>query len=348
VAGLYYVCDEEPGFQRRRRGRGFTYVDPAGQPVADPELRARFETLVIPPAWTKVWICADPHGHIQATGRDDQGRKQYIYHPRWEEIRNLTKFNRLIPFGKALPLIRARVHEDLEQSTLSRHKVVALVIRLLEETFIRIGNIAYVRSNGSYGLTTLQNDHIQVSGSTIQFNFRGKSGKEQEVNLHNKRLARLVKKCQELPGQELFQYLDEAGEYHPISSQDVNAYLKEVTDQDFSAKDFRTWGGTVLAAAELYQLGPVEPETGTRKAVVQAVRVVAAALGNTPAICRDYYIHPAIIDAYLDRSLFEAMEQAAVESSKNEAPYALSIEEKAVMNLLHKALAELPDKLQSE
>jgi len=343
LAGLYYVSDEEPGFQRKRRGRGFTYIDPGGRCVNDPKLRARFEALVIPPAWTDVWICADPNGHIQVTGRDDQGRKQYIYHPRWGEIRNLTKFHRLIPFGEALPAIRANVVEDLRKHSLSRQKVVALVIRLLEETLIRIGNREYARNNETYGLTTLRDDHIQVSGSKIIFVFKGKSGKQHEVDLKSKRLAELVKQCQELPGQELFQYLDEAGAYHPINSQDVNDYLREITGQDFTAKDFRTWGGTVLAAAELYQQGPVESETANKKVIVQAVKAVAEALGNTPAICRDYYIHPAIIDAYLNRSLFTAMEEAAQEVTSNEATYDLSTEEKAVMILSRQALAELAD-----
>lgn len=336
AAGLYYVTDDMPGFRRRRCGRGFTYLDPAGKRVKDPALRARFEALVIPPAWTEVWICPDPAGHIQVTGRDAEGRKQYIYHPHWEEVRNLTKFNRMISFGECLPVIRNQVDTDLRQRNLTRQKVVALVVRLLEETLIRIGNPEYARHNDSYGLTTLQDDNLEVSGNTIRFSFRGKHGKAHEIALHNPRLARMVKRCQELPGQELFQYVDEAGASQPVNSQDVNNYLRTITNQDFTAKDFRTWGGTVRAAAALYHLGPDHSEKEQQKKVTEAVKAAAEALGNTPAVCRSYYVHPGVINAYLDQSLGEVMAEALA-SGEAGAP-GLSAEELAVMTLLRKVI----------
>ena len=339
IAGLHYIDEDEPGFQRKRRGRGFTYLYPNGERVEDEALRARFESLVIPPAWTEVWISVHPEGHIQATGRDDKGRKQYIYHPLWEQIRNQAKFNRMIAFGESLPMIRGQVDEDLVRRKLSREKVVAIVVKLLEETLIRIGNREYARRNSSYGLTTLQTEHLDISGAKLHFTFQGKSGKEQDIELRDRRLARLIKRCQEIPGQELFQYIDDEGVHQRITSTDVNEYLRNVTGLDFSAKDFRTWGGTVLAALELYEAGPGDTKTETNRKIVAAVKAVAEALGNTPAICRKYYIHPSILAAYEDNSLFPVMRKALIEAE--ETPTGLNAQETAVLEMLRKPLNEL-------
>ena len=339
IAGLYYIDEDEPGFQRKRWGRGFTYLYPNGERVEDEALRARFESLVIPPAWTDVWISVYPEGHIQATGRDDKGRKQYIYHPLWEQIRNQAKFNRMVAFGESLPAIREQVDEDLARRKLSREKVVAIVVRLLEETLIRIGNREYARRNSSFGLTTLQAEHLDISGSKLHFTFRGKSGKDQDVELRDRRMARLIRRCQELPGQELFQYIDDEGIHQSIRSTDVNEYLRNTTGLDFSAKDFRTWGGTVLAAVELYEAGPGNTKTETNRKVVAAVKAVAEALGNTPAICRKYYIHPSILSAYEDNSLFPVMGRSLLEIEVT--PTGLSPQEAAVLEILRKPLKEL-------
>lgn len=333
--GLRYVSDEQPGYRRKRWGQGFTYFDAEGNHVRDEGLRQRFISLVIPPAWTEVWISPDENGHIQVTGRDAKGRKQYIYHPRWEELRNLNKFGQMTAFGQALPSIRARVEEDLRLRGLSRPKVLALVVRLLDNTLIRVGNREYARRNNSYGLTTLQDEHLEIEGSRLFFRFMGKSGKEQEVRLFDPRLARLVKRCQELPGQHLFQYVDENGECcRNVDSSDVNDYLSEITGRDFTAKDFRTWGGTVLAAVELYELGPGENDRDQQKNVVAAVKYVAAALGNTPAVCRGYYIHPALLEAYQDGSLFPLMNAVLDETAAPGDRGRLSPPELAVIRLL--------------
>jgi DNA topoisomerase I len=331
-AGLRYVNDNIPGYRRKRWGQGFTYLDPDGERVQDPELRQRFEALVIPPAWTEVWICPDLNGHIQVTGRDDKGRKQYIYHPQWDELRNLSKFNRMAEFGSALPALRQQVDADLRRRSLSREKVLAIVVRLLETTLIRIGNHEYARRNGSYGLTTLQDDHLDVSGGQLSFTFIGKRGKHQTVGLRHRRLARMVKACQDLPGQQLFQYLDENGECcQAVDSSDVNAYLKAITGKDFTAKDFRTWGATLLSALELYDHGPAETEKEVQKKMVQVVKTTAQALGNTPTICRAYYIHPKIFEAYQDGSLFRVMGEFLAEGN---AEFGLEPEERAVIALL--------------
>lgn len=332
AVGLRYVTDGDRGYQRLRRGKGFSYLDPEGRRVTDPALRARFDALVIPPAWTKVWICPDENGHIQATGRDEKGRKQYIYHPDWDQIRNLNKFGRMVSFSEALPALRERVDQDLGRRTLSREKVAALVVRLMEETLIRIGNAEYARSNQSFGLTTLQDEHITVRGARVMFSFRGKSGKQQELDLTNRRLARLVQRCQELPGQQLFQYVGDDGECcQSITSSDINAYLREVTGQEFSAKDFRTWGGTTLAAVELYELGPAQTEKETKKNITTAIKRVAEALGNTPTVCRQYYVHPAILEAYENGRLFERMQKALLERDQTSG---LDPHEAAVLHLL--------------
>ncbi len=305
AAGLRYVTDTIPGIRRERTGADFRYTGPGGKPVTEPATLQRIAAIAVPPAWTDVWICASPRGHIQATGRDAKGRKVYRYHQRWREIRDTTKDDRMVAFGEALPLIRQRVSQDLGRHGLPREKVLATVVRLLEVTHIRIGNEEYVRENGSFGLTTLRNRHLDISGSTLRFQFRGKSGKHHIVDVQDPRLARIVRRCQEIPGYELFQYLDGEG-HHMIESTDVNDYLRSINGQDFTAKDFRTWAGTCLAARELIDLETPESDTRGKKDVTEAVKSVASQLGNTPTVCRKSYIHPAIIDAYLDGSLAQS------------------------------------------
>ena len=304
AAGLVYTQDDKPGLRRIRNGRAFRYVDTRGKPVKSLDLK-RIRSLVIPPAWKDVWICPDPRGHLQATGRDARGRKQYRYHPKWRKVRDETKYGRLVEFGHALPAIRRRTDADLRRRGLPRPKVLAAVVRLLEKTFIRVGNDEYARANRSFGLTTLRDGHVKVSGSTVRFFFRGKSGVEHELKLDDRRLARIVKQCRDLPGQELFQYRDPRGAVLDVGSTDVNAYLKDVTGEGFSSKDFRTWAGTVLAAELLREFGPVDSETGAKKNIVSAIEQVAKQLGNTRAVCRKCYVHPAVIDAYLDGSLMK-------------------------------------------
>jgi DNA topoisomerase I len=338
AAGLYYVMDGEPGYTRLIEGDGFVYLDLKRQPINNPKKLARLNALVIPPAWTDVWICSRANGHIQATGRDKKGRKQYRYHADWNAIRSLTKFGRLAAFGEALPAIRASVDADLRGAKLSHARVVALVVRLLERTLIRVGNQEYARQNNSYGLTTLLDDHITVEGSRMTIEFVGKRGKQFEVDVRDRRLSKLVKRCQELPGQNLFQYVDENGDCcQSITSGDVNTYLRQVTGQDFTAKDFRTWGGTTLAAMELYQRGPAETEKQAEKQIVQVVKIVAEALGNTPAICRGYYIHPVILDTYRDGSLFELMGTGFQQAHEPDET-SLTIDEQAVLHLLRARL----------
>jgi DNA topoisomerase-1 len=303
AAGLLYVSDQQPGYRRRRRGRGFTYYDWTGKVVDDAKLRDRFSRLVIPPAWQEVWICRSENGHIQAVGRDEAGRKQYIYHPAWAAVREQVKYSKLLAFGEALPDLRQKVAADLRQRKLTQTKVTALVIALMEQTLIRIGNDEYARNNDSYGLTTLQDDHVSFDNNSVTFEFRGKSGKEHEIALADKRLANLVKACQELPGQRLFQYYDEQGNLMALTSTDVNAYLREATGFDFTAKDFRTWGGTILAARLLNECGPASSESDVKKQSIAVVKQVAQALGNTPTVCRQHYIHPAVFAAYEQNQL---------------------------------------------
>ncbi|HWN66382.1 MAG TPA: DNA topoisomerase IB [Haliangium sp.] len=329
---LRYVCDEQPGLRRRRCGQGFVYADEHGKRITDPELCQRFRSLVIPPGWTNVWICPDPNGHIQVTGRDDLGRKQYIYHPRWEELRNQKKFERMIPFGHSLPGLRAHLDADLRRRYLPREKVLALVIKLLEETLIRVGNEQYTRQNGSYGLTTLCDRHIDVHGSLVHFEFRGKSGVARAVDICDRRLARLVKECQELPGQRLFQYLDDDSLPQSVGSSDVNAYLREIMGAPITAKDFRTWGGTVTALRVFHELGPCEDEKQHKRNVVAAIKYVARKLGNTPTVCRSYYVHPAVLHAYTDQSLFRVMHRAT--RHRPRSSYDLHVEERALLSLL--------------
>ena len=303
--GLHYVSDTEPGIRRRRSGKGFAYRMPDGQPVRDRETLARIAKLAIPPAYTDVWICTDPLGHLQATGRDQRGRKQYRYHPRWKEVRDETKYGRMVAFGRALPRIRKRVEADLAQRGLTRTKVLAAIVRLLEATLIRVGNDEYAKQNKSFGLTTLRKRHVDVEGGAVRFEFRGKSGKDYRVAFRDRRIARIVRSCQDLPGYRLFQYVDDEGERHAIGSDDVNAYLREITGQDFTAKDFRTWAGTLFAARLLSAAAPSAPPT--KAEVARCIKEVASQLGNTPAVCRACYVHPEVVEAYLDGRLIESL-----------------------------------------
>jgi DNA topoisomerase-1 len=298
-AGLQYVNDERPGYTRKASNGEFDYFDIQGKKIRDEQRLLRIKRLAIPPAWTDVWICPSPIGHIQATGRDARRRKQYRYHERWREVRDENKFGRLAEFARALPKIRRRLAQDLKLPGLPREKVLATVVRLLERTFIRIGNEEYARQNKSFGLTTMKNRHVKVKGSQLRFRFRGKSGRQHEVELTDPRIAKIVSKCQDLPGQELFQYINDKGEARDVTSQDVNDYLREITNQNFTAKDFRTWAGTVLAATALNAQGAFETKKQSKANVKTAICAVAELLGNTPAICRKCYVHPEIVEAYL-------------------------------------------------
>jgi DNA topoisomerase I len=307
AAGLRYVSDSVPGIRRLRSGKGFRYVGPDGRDIRDPSVLNRIRALAIPPAYNDVWICPSANGHIQATGRDARGRKQYRYHPRWREVRDETKFGRMLDFSTALPRIRRRVERDLGWSGLPREKVLATVVRLLECTGIRVGNDEYARANGSFGLTTLRDDHVEISGSTLRFQFRGKSGKVHKVALSDPRLARIVRRCQALPGEELFQYVDEAGEQQTIGSGDVNDYLREISGEEFTAKDFRTWWGTILALAALVAMNAPRSEREAKSAIIKVIDQVADQLNNTRAVCRKYYVHPAVFECFAEGRLVEAL-----------------------------------------
>lgn len=334
-AGLHYVGDNQPGIRRLRRGKSFRYLRPDGKPLRDPDELYRIAKLAIPPAWTDVWICTDARGHIQATGRDARGRKQYRYHPRWRQVRDETKYHRMIEFGRALPRIRARTARDLRRPRLDREKVLATVIRLLETTLIRIGNDEYARANRSFGLTTLRDRHVQIRGSHVHFEFRGKSGVSHAIDLHDRRLARIIKSCRDLPGQELLQYVDEDGARRSVGSTEVNDYLREIAGDDFTAKDFRTWAGTVLAARALRELAPAPSQKRAKRNVVQAVEAVAMILGNTRSVCRKCYIHPNVLDGYFDGTLLRALERRA---SGNGVPRGLRGDEAAVFAFLKRKL----------
>jgi DNA topoisomerase-1 len=338
-AGLRYVSDAMPGIARRRAGRGFSYIGPDGRRVADRRVLARIKSLAIPPAWTDVWICPIARGHLQATGRDARGRKQYRYHARWRAVRDEAKYERIIAFGRALPRIRRRVDKDLSLPGLPRERVLAAVVRLLEKTRVRVGNEEYARENRSFGLTTLRNRHAEVGSHRIRFAFRGKGGKEHEVELSDRRLATIVSRCQDLPGQALFTYLDEDGEPRTVDSADVNEYLREISGQDFTAKDFRTWSGTVLAAWALSELQEFDSEAQAKRNVVRAVEAVAERLGNTPAVSRKSYVHPTVIDAYLDGDVVRGARRRA-EEELAESMDRLPAEEAAVLALLRKRLAD--------
>ena len=327
-AGLCYVSDAEPAITRQRRGKGFSYRRADGS-VVDGDERRRIEAIAIPPAWTDVWICARPDGHILATGRDDRGRKQYRYHPRWQEMSGATKFEAMRDFGHALPRVRARVEEDLALPGLPEEKVLAAVVHLLDETLIRIGNDEYAVANESYGLTTLEDDHATVSGTAVTFEFGGKSGTEFDVMVRDRRLAAIVKRCQELPGEDLFQYLD--GErVIDVTSTHVNHYLRKVTEGDRTAKDFRTWGGTVVAVETLTSVGPAGTARETERRILAAVDAAAGRLGNTRAVARSSYIHPGVVEAYRDGSLAEAWR-------RSRAAPRMSRAERTVLKLLDEA-----------
>ncbi len=328
--GLTYVCDEKPAIRRRRAGRGFLYLDARGRRVANPDTLNRIRALVIPPAWTDVWICAAADGHIQATGRDAKGRKQYKYHAEYREAREQTKYEHLLEFAAALPMIRAKVAEHMSLRGLPREKVLATVVHLLETTLIRVGNDEYARTNQSYGLTTLKSDHVAVRGSEVRFQFTGKSGKQWSLATRDRRVARIIRACQELPGQELLHYFDEDKALRAVSSGDVNAYLREIAGGDVTAKDFRTWAGTMLMARFLSGSPPFTSPTQARRAMSAAVKQVAAALGNTAAVCRKSYIHPAIAEAYLGG----AFAPIAGPESRASGLAGLTHEETAVLALL--------------
>ena len=336
LAGLRYVSDEKPGITRRRRGKSFQYFDPDGKPIRDKDEIARIKSLAIPPAWINVWICPRANGHLQATGRDAKGRKQSRYHPRWREVRDETKYERMKLFGEALPIIRERVEKDLALPDLPREKVLATIVRLLETTFIRVGNAEYAKENHSYGLTTLRNKHVDVEGATVRFKFQGKSGKRHEIDINDRRLARIVKRCLDLPGYELFQYVDDDGSTHTVDSSDVNEYLRTIPEQPFTAKDFRTWAGTVLACLALREFEIFESATQAKKNMIQAVKTVAEQLGNTPAVCRKCYIHPAVLDSYMTGELVKILDAAEKKIAKNH--HALREEEVQVMFLLEHRL----------
>ncbi len=333
-AGLRYVSDTAPGIRRRRRGRTFSYATPEGRPVRDLAQLQRIRKLAIPPAYTDVWICPDPRGHIQATGRDARGRKQYRYHPRWREVRDETKFSRLLAFAEVLPRIRSAIDRDLSLPGLPRQKVLATMVRLLEWTCIRVGNEEYARSNKSFGLTTLKDQHVEITGSRIRFEFRGKSGKMHACDVSDRRLARIVARCQAIPGQELFQYHEDDGTRQVISSEDVNEYIREIAGGDFSAKDFRTWSGTILAAGALRALGPARNEKEARSRFLQAIDRVSLQLNNTRAVCRKYYVHPALFETYTRGTLLARYEREL----KRARARGLEKEEAAVLAILRARL----------
>jgi DNA topoisomerase-1 len=301
--GLVYSSDSEPGYRRRRVLDEFVYQTTSGATLRDARVLKRIRQLAIPPAYTDVWICRDARGHLQATGRDARGRKQYRYHAHWRQARDASKYHRMLAFADHLPPLRAAVAADMQLAGLPRRKVLAALVRLLETSLIRIGNEEYARSNGSYGLTTLKNGHVHVRGERMQFRFRGKSGKFHNIHLDDARLARIVRGCQDLPGQALFQFHDGSGTPESIDSDDVNSYIRELTAAEFSAKDFRTWAGTLLTAQELHAAGFADSEAEVKARIASAIRDVAQRLGNTPSVCRACYVHPAVLDAYAERKL---------------------------------------------
>jgi DNA topoisomerase-1 len=340
-AGLVYVTDEDRGIRRERKGDAFEYFKPGGERIRDESTLERVRKLAIPPAWTEVWICTRANGHLQATGRDARGRKQYRYHPQFREVRETTKYEHMLEFARALPAIRARLAEHMALRGLPREKVLATVVHLLENTLIRVGNDDYARENKSYGLTTLRNPHVKVEGAALRFQFKGKSGKTWRLQLKDRRIAKIVRACQELPGQRLFQYQDEEGEVREVTSADVNAYLREITGSDITAKDFRTWAGTVMAALALRECEAAEVKATQKKNIKQAIERVAERLGNTPTICRKCYVHPEVLNAYVEGKLLleigERIEEVA----------ALKPEETAVLAMLEARLQRtLADSLQ--
>ena len=338
AAELHYVSDGTPGIRRRRAGKAFAFYGPDGRLIRERAEIGRIKRLAIPPAWTDVWICPDGQGHLQATGRDARGRKQYRYHPGWSATRDAAKFDRMLAFARTLPQIRARVAEDQALRGLPREKVLATIVRLLEVTLIRVGNQEYARENRSYGLTTMRDRHVDFDGAEIVFAYRGKGGKLHRTTLRDRRMARIVRSCQELPGQHLFQYLDEQGSRQSVDSADVNAYLREITGEPFTAKDFRTWAGTVLASVALSAFESFDSEAAAKRNVTRAIEQVAAQLGNTVAVCRKSYVHPEIVECYLEGSLLEVL-QGRVEEVLRDDLAGLRSEEAAVLVLLQQRLS---------
>ena len=338
-AGLRYVTDDEPGITRRRAGRGWVFTSADGRRITEQPSLSCIKLLAIPPAWTDVWICPDRRGHVQATGRDARGRKVYRYHPRWRQARDDEKYTRMLAFARALPRIRRRVDRDLRRPGLPREKVLAAVVALLERTRIRVGNEEYARENRSFGLTTLRDRHARIRGGRLTFAFRGKSGKAHEVEVADARLARIVSRCQDLPGQQLFGYVDDDGERRGIASEDVNDYLREISGEDFTAKDFRTWAGTVLAAMALQEFQAFDTQAEAKRNVVRAIETVAEKLGNTPAVSRASYVHPEVIDAYLEGDLLRETREEVDRQLSEELGH-LSPEEAAVFVLLRQRLAD--------
>jgi DNA topoisomerase I len=334
AAGLRYVSDASPGIRRKKAGSGFSYVGPDGRTIKDPAVLDRIRSLAIPPAYSDVWICPSPTGHIQATGRDARRRKQYRYHPRWREVRDETKFGRVLAFSEVLPRIRRRVQSDLGKQGLPLEKVLATVVRLLDCTAIRVGNDEYARSNHSFGLTTLRDRHVEISGSNIRFEFRGKSGKAYKVSVNDRRLARIVQRCQAIPGEDLFQYLDDDGVRQTVGSGDVNDYLRTISGQEFTAKDFRTWAGTKLAVAALTEIGAWTSQRQAKSNILRAIDRVAEQLNNTRAVCRKYYVHPAVFDAYTAGTMLKTLQNGTSPAGKAE----LDTDEAAVAGLLRHQL----------
>ncbi len=341
AAGLRYVADECPGIMRKRVGKGFHYVAPDGKAIRDSNVLGRIKALAIPPAWQDVWICQNPDGHLQATGRDAKGRKQYRYHPRWRGIRDEAKYEHLTAFAQTLPRIRRRVNRDLSQRGVPRTKILATIVRLLETSLIRVGNEAYARDNESFGLTTMRDRHVNVKGSTIKFQFKGKSGISHAVELSDPRLAKIVKQSQELPGYELFQYIDANGAKQAIESSDVNAYLRDITGQDFTAKDFRTWAGTVLAAKALQEFQSFDSQAQAKRNVLRAIESVAKRLGNTKAVCQKCYIHPHVLNSYMEGTLLQTL-RTRVNRELSLSLRGLPAEEAAVLTLLQQQLKLQP------
>jgi DNA topoisomerase-1 len=336
--GLKYVTDGFAGITRKRAGTGWTYFAPNGVRIRDADKRRRLNKLAIPPAWTDVWICPDPDGHIQATARDARGRKQYRYHSSYREACDRSKFRHMLEFSEVLPHLRERIERDLAGDELTRKQVLATVIRLLDRTLIRVGNDEYAKENKSFGLTTLRRRHVEVEGTLLRFTFRGKSGVEHNVSLTDKRLARIIQRCQDLPGTELFQYLDASGKRHTIASDDVNAHLREITGRDITAKDFRTWGGTMAAAMALRSTGPAASQREADRNIVEAIDLVSHRLGNTRAVCRKYYVHPALIEAYLEGRIVPLAVETRKRARKGRAA-ALRRDEVAVLQFLQDELA---------
>jgi DNA topoisomerase-1 len=337
-AGLVYVSDEDRGFRRERHGDGFDYFKANGDRITDDVTLERLRKLAIPPAWTEVWICPKANGHLQATGRDARGRKQYRYHPQFREVRESTKYEHMLEFARALPAIRAKLAGHMALRGLPREKVLATVVHLLETTLIRVGNDDYARENKSYGLTTLRNPHVKVEGSELRFQFKGKSGKMWRLQVKDRRIARIIRACQELPGQRLFQYRDEDGEVREVTSADVNAYLREITGRDITAKDFRTWAGTVMAALALRECEASATQATQKKNLKEAIERVAARLGNTPTICRKCYIHPEVLNAYVEGALLLEVKDK-VEKELREDVATLRPEEAAVLAMLEARLS---------